>query len=127
MSFAYGHLSNFQRQPVITMTEKKGKDKRYLKNWRPISLINVDTKIASKCSDSRVKKVFFNLIYSDQTAYVKDRHIGESVRLMSDILEYTDSNDIEGILFSADFEKVFDSIDHSFVSSVNESSGFGIQ
>ena len=105
--------------------EKKGKDKRYLKNWRPISLINVDTKIASKCLASRVKKVLSNLIHSDQTAYVKDRYIGESVRLISDILEYTDSNDIEAILFSADFEKAFDSIDHSFLFAVLESFGFG--
>ena len=107
------------------MIEKKGKDKRYLKNWRPISLINVDTKIASKCLASRVKKVLSNLIHSDQTTYVKDRYIGESVRLISDILEYTDSNDIEAILFSADFEKAFNSIDHSFLFAVLESFGFG--
>ena len=32
------------------------------------------------------------------------RNIGESVLLINDILEYTDENDIEAILFSADFE-----------------------
>ena len=125
LSFAYSHLSNSQQQAVITLIEKKGKDKRYLKNWRPISLINDDTKIASKCLASQVKKVLSNLIHSDQTAYVKDRYICESVRLISDILEYTDSNDIEAILFSADFEKAFDSIDHSFLFAVLESFGFG--
>ena len=123
--FTYSHLSNSQRHAVITLIEKKIKDKRYLKNWRPMSLMNVDTKIASKCLASRVKKVLSNLIHSDQTAYVKDRYIGESVRLISDILEYTDSNDIEAILFSADFEKAFDSIDHSFLFAVLESFGFG--
>ena len=54
---------------------------------------------------------------------MKDRYIGESVRLISDILEYTDSNDIEAILFSADFEKAFESIDHSFLFAVLESLG----
>ena len=103
----------------------KGKDKRYLKNWRPISLINVDTKLASKCLASRIKKVLSSLIHSDQTAYVKDRYIGESIRLISDVLEYTDSNEIEAILFSTDFEKAFDSIDHSFLFAVLESFGFG--
>ena len=72
LSFAYGQLSNSQRQAMLTLIEKKGKDKIYLKNWRPISLINVDTKIASKCLTSRVKKVLSSLIHSDQTAYVKD-------------------------------------------------------
>ena len=44
----HGELSNTQRQVVITLLEKMNKDKRLMKNWRPISLINVDTKIASK-------------------------------------------------------------------------------
>ena len=116
--FSYGQLSNSQRQAIITLIGKKGKDKRYLKNWRPISLINLDTKIAPKCLASRVKTVLSHTIHSDKNAHVTDRYIGESVRLISDILENTDSNDIETILFSADFEKAFDSIDHSFLSAV---------
>ena len=31
LSFDYGMLSTSQRQAVITLVEKKGKDKRYLK------------------------------------------------------------------------------------------------
>ena len=56
-----------------------------------------------------------NLIHSDQTACNESRYIGESVSLISDILEYTDNNGIEAILFSADFEKAYDSTDHSFL------------
>ena len=67
------------------------------------------------------------MIYSDQTANVKGRYIGESVRLISDILEYTDSNDIEAFLFSADFEEAFDSIHHCRLFSVIESIGFWIE
>ena len=46
-----------------------------------------------------------SIVKYDRTAYVKGRYIGESTRLISDILEYTEENDISGILFSADFEK----------------------
>ena len=46
------------------------------------------------------------LIHHNQTAYVKSRFIGESICLIDDILEYADDNDIPGILFSADFEKL---------------------
>ena len=59
---------------------------RLVKNWRPISLMNVDKKIASKVLALRVKKVILNLINYDQTAYVKDRFIGESIRIIDDIL-----------------------------------------
>ena len=72
LSFDYGMLSTSQRQVVITLVEKKEKDKRHLKNWRPISLINVDTKILSNSLALRIKKVLSSLIHSDQTAYVKD-------------------------------------------------------
>ena len=124
-SFNSGKLSNSQRQAVITLIEKKGKDKRHLKNWRPISLMNVDAKLASKSLVLRVRKVLTSLIKADQTAYVKDRYIGESVRLINDMLEYPDKNNIEAILFSADFEKAFDSIDHTFSFAVVKLYGFG--
>ena len=50
LNFAHRHgeLSTSQKQAMITLLEKKGKDKRFLKNWRSISLINVDVKIAFK-------------------------------------------------------------------------------
>ena len=54
-----------------------------------------------------------------------NRNIGESVRLINGILEYTDENDIEAILFSADFEKAFDSAEHSFIISTLRAFGFG--
>ena len=66
---------------MITLIEKKGKDKRYLKNWRPISLMNVDTKIASKAIATRLKMVIKKLIHQNQTAYVGNRYIGEANRL----------------------------------------------
>ena len=41
-SYDYGELSNSQKEAIITLIEKKDKDKRDFLNWRPISLINVD-------------------------------------------------------------------------------------
>ena len=55
-SCEFGELSNSQKQAIITLTEKKGKDKRLIKNWRPISLINIDAKIISKVSGKSFRK-----------------------------------------------------------------------
>ena len=41
-------LSISQRQAIIKVIVKKDRDKRYIKTWRPISLLNVDIKILSK-------------------------------------------------------------------------------
>ena len=43
-----GHLSISQRQAIIKLMVKKDRDKRFVKNWRPILLLNFDTKILSK-------------------------------------------------------------------------------
>ena len=124
-SFREEQLSSTQRQAVIVLIEKKDNGKRFLKNWRPIFLINVDAKIASKAIALRITKVTGKLVHWDQTAYVGNRNIGESVHLISDILEYTDENDIEAILFSADFEKAFDLVEHSFIIFTFKAFGYG--
>ena len=41
-------LSISQKQAIIKLTVKKDRDKRYIKNWRPISPLNIDTKLISK-------------------------------------------------------------------------------
>ena len=45
--FISGEMSRSQKQAVITLIEKKGKEPSLLENWRPISLVNVDAKIIS--------------------------------------------------------------------------------
>ena len=118
-------LSTSHRQAVIKLIEKKNKDKRFIKNWRPISLLNVDYKIISKAHASRLKQVLPNLISPQQTAYIKNRFIGENGRLIADIIEITDALNKEGFLVTMDIEKDFDSLDHSFVISVLRKFGFG--
>ena len=84
--FHKGELSISQRQSIIRLIPKKNKNLLYLKNWRPISLLNVDYKIASKALALRLKKVLPAIINNTQTGYVEGRFIGEIIRLISDIL-----------------------------------------
>ena len=120
-----GELSTSQRQAIIKLIEKKDKDKRYIENWRPISLLNVDTKILSKCMARRLVPVLPTIISPDQTAYVKGRYIGESLRLTSDILDCTQKFNIPGYALTMDLQKAFDSIDHIFLFACLELFGFG--
>jgi len=78
-AFEFGELSNSQKQTIITLIEKKGKDKRRIRNWRPISLINVDAKIASKTLAKRLEKILPEMIHSNQNAFVKGRSVFDAI------------------------------------------------
>ena len=49
-------LSTSRRQAVIKLIGKKERDKRFIKNWRPISLLNADYKIIAKALATRLKE-----------------------------------------------------------------------
>ena len=83
-------------------------------------MLNVDSKIISKALSEKLKKVLPDLISSQQTTYVKNRHIGESGRLISNITEITKIRKIGGFLITMDIEKAFDSLDHNFLISTSE-------
>jgi hypothetical protein len=51
-----GELTTSQKQNIIVLLEKAGKDKTFIKNWRPISLINFDTILLSKLYAERLKR-----------------------------------------------------------------------
>ena len=118
-------MSTSQKQAVITLIEKKGKDRNYLLNWRPISLINVDAKIASKIIATRIVKVLPEIIHANQLGYVKGRFIGEAARSILDVMDYTKKENIPGILLFIDFEKAFDSLNWNFLLRCLDVFGFG--
>ena len=57
---------------------------------------------------TRIKNVLHHIIHCNQTGYVKDRYIGERVRAIVDIMEYTENENIPGLLIFIDFQKAFD-------------------
>ena len=61
-SYQNGELSISERQTVTKLIEKKDKDKKLIKNWRPTSLLNVNTKLIYKVLAERLKKVLPSLI-----------------------------------------------------------------
>ena len=62
-------------------------------NWRPISLLNTDYKIATKTVAARIAKVIPSLIHEDQTGYIKGRFIGQNIGLIADLIESTKTLD----------------------------------
>ena len=78
--YEVGKLSIAQRRGVITLIPKADSDLLDLQNWRPITLLNTDYKIASKALARRIETILPKLVYPDQTGFMKDRYIGENLR-----------------------------------------------
>ena len=124
-AFTTGNLSISQRQGIIRLIPKKDKDPSNLKNWRPLSLLNVNYKIATKALALRLKKVLPQIIRNAQTGYIEGRFIGQNIRQISDILSFAAEQNIEGIATFFDFEKAFDSLEWECLSKTLATFNFG--
>ena len=82
-------------------------------------------KLISKIPASCLKSIISTTVNENQVAYVNNRFINESGRLISDVLKITNILDIEGLLMTVVIEKAFDSVNLSFLMYVLKKFGFG--
>ena len=67
------NLSITQRQGVITCIPKPNKSRHLLKNWHPISLLNVIYKIAASVIANRIKTVLDKVVHEDQKGLISGK------------------------------------------------------
>ena len=106
-SFQTGSLTDLQKQSIIRLLPKQNTDITSLENWRTISLLKVDYKIATKAIANRVKGVISSLVNNSQTGFIKGRYIGENIRLLFEIIDNAEDENKPGLIFFSDFEKSF--------------------
>ena len=125
LAFEKGELSTTQKQGVITCLPKGNKPREFLKNWRPITLLNVDYKLVSACLAARMKRVLPDIVGESQKGFLKGRFIGENTRIVYDLIQYLNRNKKSGLLLLIDFEKAFDSINWKYLERALEHYNFG--
>ena len=119
-------MSITERRSIIKIIPKKDAELYFIKNWRPLSLLNTDYKLAAKAIANRIKSVLPNTINNDQTGFLKGRFIGENVRFIDSVIRYAAEKNIRGLLLFIDFEKAFDSLERPFsISDSLRHFGFG--
>ena len=110
-----GELSVTQKQGLITCIPKDNKPKQFLKNWRPLTLLDTVYKIASGTIANRMKTTLDHIINKDQTGFIKGRSIVENLRVIYDVMKFTEEQKIPGLIMLIDFEKAFDSLSWNFL------------
>ena len=118
-----GEFSNSSRRGIITLIEKEGKDILDIKNWRPLSLLNMDIKIFSKILAKRLENTLPQLIHSDQTGFMKGRSINENLFDLISSINYCHRKKIEALLISYDVAKAFDRTERNVLYDVMRAFG----
>ena len=118
-------LCDSMKGTATRLIYKKRGDIKSLKNWRPISLTNVDYKIISKVITLHLSRVLHCIIDPDQTCSVPGRSIFSNVFLIRDVLDYIAQTDGPAILVSLDQDKAFNRVNRSFLTDLLRHLGFG--
>ena len=120
-----GLLPSSQREALITLIFKKG-DRLDHKNWRPINLLNVVYKLFARVLTCRLLKVISKVVAPDQTCGVPGHFIGENVAFLREVAALANQLNIPVAILSLDQEKGFDREDWTFLLTMLEKMGFGV-
>ena len=112
------------RRGVIVLIWK-GNDKRLLKNWRPISLLNCDYKIITKVLATRIRDILPKIIHPNQKCGIKGRSIHDGAALIRDLIHYVNNNNLPGVIISLDQTKGYYRAEWDFLFKILHKFNFG--
>ena len=118
-------LHTTARQGILNLIPKPNKDSRYIKNLRPITLLNTDYKIIEKAIANKMIPALEHIIHTDQRGFMKDRRILVNIRKMLDIIYEVEKKDLEAVVLSMDFVKCFDKCSFDILHGSLEFFSFG--
>nr|GEZ63008.1 RNA-directed DNA polymerase, eukaryota, reverse transcriptase zinc-binding domain protein [Tanacetum cinerariifolium] len=80
----------------------------FIKDYRPISLIDLHYKVVAKILSNRLSKVIDSTISPEQSAFISGRQILDGPLIFSEIIDWYKKRKKKLMLFKVDFEKAFD-------------------
>lgn len=91
---------------LVVTIPKPGKDPTTPKNFRPISLLNIDLKIYAKLIAERLIEILPTLIHPDQSEFTKGRQTSDATRRIINNIHHAESSGTPSLLLSLDREGV---------------------
>ena len=119
-----GELPPSWREAIISVIPKEQKDKKECRNYRPVSVLNVDYKLFTSILARRLETLLPNLIHLDQTGFIQHRQTQNNIRRTLHILERIRRDKTEAMILGLDTEKAFDSVRWLFLYKAMRKFGF---
>lgn len=108
---------------LVTLIPKVN-DASNMKQFRPISLLNCSFKMFSKLLTIRLGRIAQRLVATNQSAFIKERYILESVVVAHELVHSLDKSKEKGVILKLDYEKAYDRVSWDFLFEVLQTRGF---
>ena len=108
---------------IITLSPKNHKKGKF-KSWRPISLLCSDYKILTKILSNRLKPALEHTISIEQTCGIPNRSIFSNLFTIREIINHSNTKNINSFIISVDQEKAFDKVDREFLYQIMRKLGY---
>lgn len=99
----------------ICVILKKDKDPQDCASFRPISLLNTDSKILAKVLACRLESMLPKLIKPDQTGFIKSRYGTDNIRRLLNVINFVQGEGHPALVLSLDADKAFDRVEWDFL------------
>lgn len=105
---------------LITVLLKPGKDPKLCGSYRPIALLSSEYKILTKFIATRLEKVIPDLIYKDQSGFIRNRLSSDNIHRFVNVICCAKNINTLVVALSLGAEKAFDHLEWPYLFAVLE-------